>query len=160
MRIGSGAVCMTTSQHNRSVKEWCSKSPEETREIAASLARELVAGDVLALHGELGAGKTCFVQGLAAALRVADVVQSPTYPLINEYRGDTPLFHVDLYRVQDLSEAMMLGLDEYLQGNGITAIEWAERADGLLPEHTWHLYFEPGGTEDKRRIVARKGDMQ
>lgn len=114
-------------------------SPEETWALAAELAAELGAGTVMALHGELGAGKTCFIQGLAAALGIDEPITSPTYTLIGEYEGRLPLHHIDLYRLSGPTEALGLGLEEYFDANGITAIEWAERAEGLLPPDLIHI---------------------
>jgi tRNA threonylcarbamoyladenosine biosynthesis protein TsaE len=96
----------------------------------------------LALHGELGSGKTCFVQGLAEALGVRAFVNSPTFTIINEYKGRLPLHHIDLYRVKSEREADLLGLEEYLEAEGITAIEWPENISSLLPKNTIHIYFE------------------
>ena len=114
-------------------------SPEETWELAAVLADEVGAGTVMALHGDLGAGKTCFIQGFAAALGIDEPITSPTYTLIGEYEGRLPLHHIDLYRLAGPEEALGLGLEEYFDVNGITAIEWAERADGLLPPDMLHI---------------------
>lgn len=114
-------------------------SPEETWALAAKLADELGPGTVMALHGDLGAGKTCFVQGLAAALGIDEPITSPTYTLIGEYEGRLPLHHIDLYRLSGPEEALGLGIEEYFDLGGITAIEWAERADGLLPPDLLHI---------------------
>ncbi len=114
-------------------------SPEETWALAAELADELGPGTVIALHGDLGAGKTCFIQGYAAALGIDDPITSPTYTLIGEYEGRLPLHHIDLYRLSGPEEALGLGLEEYFDANGITAIEWAERAEGLLPPNLLHI---------------------
>lgn len=138
-------------------RRWISKSPEDTFRLAADLARELPRGAVLALHGELGAGKTTLVQGLARALGIDRPVGSPTFTLINEYPGPVPLYHIDLYRIRDSAEALGLGLEEYLNGNGITAIEWAERIPDLLPEETWHVRLEAGAEEDERLITISGG---
>ena len=127
-------------------------SPDETRALAARMAERLQPGDVLALHGDLGAGKTCFIQGLAQALAVDQPVSSPTYTLVNEYRGRLPLYHIDLYRLQTADEALDFGLDEYMDGTGITAIEWAERADQALPERTIHVRLRHGDTEHERLV--------
>ena len=129
-----------------------SHSPEETHRIAADLAASLQAGAVLALHGDLGAGKTCFVQGLARGLGVARAVTSPTYTLVAEHPGRLRLYHIDLYRIRSEQEALNLGIDEYLFGDGVTALEWAERIAGLLPPHTLHIRLAPGAT-DRERIV-------
>ena len=114
-------------------------SPEETWELASELADELGPGTVIALHGDLGAGKTCFIQGYAAALGIDEPITSPTYTLIGEYEGRLPLHHIDLYRLSGPEEALGLGLEEYFDANGITAIEWAERAEGLLPPDMLHI---------------------
>jgi tRNA threonylcarbamoyladenosine biosynthesis protein TsaE len=117
-------------------------SPEETWALAAELANELPPGTVIALHGDLGAGKTCFIQGFAAALGIDEPITSPTYTIIGEYEGRLPLHHIDLYRLSDPEEALGLGLEEYFDANGITAIEWAERAEGLLPPDLLHIRIE------------------
>lgn len=114
-------------------------NPEETWELASELADGLGPGTVIALHGDLGAGKTCFIQGYAAALGIDDPVTSPTYTIIGEYEGRLPLHHIDLYRLSGPEEALGLGLEEYFDVNGITAIEWAERAEGLLPPDLLHI---------------------
>jgi tRNA threonylcarbamoyladenosine biosynthesis protein TsaE len=107
---------------------------------------------VIALHGNLGAGKTCFTQGLAQAAGVKEPVCSPTYTLISEYQGTIPFHHIDLYRLGGPEEAYDLGLDEYLETNGITVIEWAERAAELLPPHTIHIRLQRGEEEAIRTI--------
>ena len=117
-------------------------SPEETWALAAELADGLGPGTVIALHGDLGAGKTCFIQGYAAALGIDEPITSPTYTLIGEYEGRLPLHHIDLYRLSGPEEALGLGLEEYFDANGITAIEWAERAEGLLPPNLLHIQIE------------------
>ena len=132
------------------------RSPAETWRLAAALLPRLPPGAVLALHGELGSGKTCFVQGLAAALGVTQAVTSPTFTLIHEYRGARPLYHVDLYRLPDAGAARDLGLEEYFRGDGLTAVEWAERAAALLPPDTWHLRFEVGAEPDERRSTIEE----
>jgi tRNA threonylcarbamoyladenosine biosynthesis protein TsaE len=134
-----------------------SRSPEETRDLARRLAEQLEDGTVMALHGDLGAGKTCLVQGLAEALGIEDVVNSPTYTIVNELRGKRRLYHIDLYRVSDDLEAMALGLEEYLEPDGITAIEWAERATDSLPADAVHIHIEPGATANERSIRIHRG---
>ncbi len=133
-------------------------SAAETQAVAAALAAEMPPGTVLCLHGDLGAGKTCFVQGLARALGVRRPVGSPTFTLINEYKGAKPLAHIDLYRIRGAGDAYGLGLEDYLfHFGGIVAIEWAERAADLLPETCWHVRLEPGpGGEESRRVTVER----
>lgn len=133
------------------------KSAVETQALAAQLATEMPPGTVLCLHGDLGAGKTCFVQGLARALGVRRPVGSPTFTLINEYKGPKPLAHIDLYRIRGAGDAFGLGLEDYLfHYPGIVAIEWAERVTELLPEECWHVRIELGADEDSRRVTVER----
>lgn len=128
-------------------------NPEETRALAASLAPNLAPGSILALVGNLGAGKTCFVQGLAEGLGMTEPVTSPTYTLIQEYDAvaDGPmLVHCDLYRIGDGAGPQGLGMDDYLfDFDGIVAIEWPERAPGLLPRAAWTITFERSDDPDR-----------
>ena len=135
-------------------------SPEETQDVAAKFVGRLEPGAVVALFGDLGAGKTCWVQGMAAGLDVTQAVSSPTYTLVNEYTGRLPMYHLDLYRIGDSGEALDLGLDDYLFGEGITAIEWAERAEGLLPPDAFHIQFQPGDEAETRTITISREDAK
>jgi tRNA threonylcarbamoyladenosine biosynthesis protein TsaE len=132
--------------------EFHSNSPEETMGWAMTFAHHLSAGSVVALHGDLGAGKTCLVQGLARGLDIQGTVHSPTFTLINEYRGRLPLYHLDLYRLRGEEEAWDIGLENYLPGDGITAIEWADRIERILPADTIHILLEYGEDPDHRII--------
>lgn len=132
--------------------KWISDSPSNTWKIAAEFFQTLKKSAVIALHGNLGAGKTCFTQGLAQAAGVKEPVCSPTYTLISEYQGTVPFYHIDLYRLGGPEEAFDLGLDEYLEADGITVIEWAERAAELLPPNTLHIRIERGANDDQRII--------
>lgn len=128
------------------------RSPGETERAAAELAAKLPVGSVIALYGDLGAGKTCFIRGLAHGLGVARIVHSPTFTLINEYPGRLTLFHMDLYRIRDADEALDFGLDDYIFGSGVCAIEWAEKVEKLLPQQTIRVTLSLGATEDERSI--------
>ncbi len=132
--------------------KWTSNNPSRTWEIAKEFFQTLEIPAVIALHGNLGAGKTCFTQGLALAAGVKEPVCSPTYTLISEYRGTVPFHHIDLYRLGGLEEAYDLGLDEYLETDGITVIEWAERAAELIPTDAIHIRLERGADEMIRNI--------
>ncbi len=130
-----------------------SRSPAQTRRAAADLLAKLPRRATLALHGDLGSGKTCFVQGLAASLGIRRAVTSPTFIVVNEYKGERPLFHVDLYRLESSKEASGVGLEEYTETDGITAVEWAERAADILPPGTIHIRFEATSKPSERRIT-------
>lgn len=129
------------------------RSPAATYRLAAKLVSRFPAKTVLALHGDLGSGKTCFVQGLALALGVQGPVTSPTFTLVHEYQGFRRLVHVDLYRIPSAIDALHLGLEEFFEADGITAIEWAERMASALPAHTIHLEFETLPGRSARRIT-------
>lgn len=134
-----------------------SRSAEATRTLAAGFARDLTAsgrGSVVALIGDLGAGKTCFVQGMAAGLGVSPriPVNSPTYTLLNIYEGTMPLYHFDWYRLESDAALEGLGLDEYLDGDGMCVIEWADKFPHLLPAHTIRVVMTTTGPAE--RLVA------
>lgn len=133
-----------------------SSSPGETRAVGARLGARLKPGAVLALHGGLGAGKTCLVQGLAEGLGIRPParVSSPTFVIINEYPARIPLFHFDLYRLPDGHELIELGWEDYLERGGVIAIEWAERMRDLLPADHLGVTLEVTG-EKTRRITLR-----
>lgn len=136
-------------------RKWETRSAAETQKVAERLAGELPAGAVVCLHGELGAGKTCFVQGLARALGIKRPVGSPSFTLINEYRGRRALAHVDLYRIRGAADAFGLGLEDYLNHfEGVVAIEWAERAKELWPETCWHVWLEAGCGGETHRVIT------
>jgi tRNA threonylcarbamoyladenosine biosynthesis protein TsaE len=124
-----------------------SRSPEETQAIGERLGGRLVAGSVVACTGELGAGKTCFLQGLARGLGVTGDVTSPTFVLVNHYRGRLPVYHLDAYRTGSLTELVDLGLEEMLHGDGVTVIEWADKLLPLLPARTIHVHLSGLGDE-------------
>lgn len=129
-------------------------SVEATWALAARLARELRPGDVICLEGDLGAGKTTFTQGLAAALKVKGRVTSPTFCLVQEHQGEQLLVHMDLYRLNDENDVLSIGWEDYLSRGAILAVEWPERAGSLIPEDAIHIVFTHlEGGEERRRIV-------
>jgi tRNA threonylcarbamoyladenosine biosynthesis protein TsaE len=134
--------------------DFISHSEAQTRRLGARLAPLLLPGDVLALVGDLGSGKTRWVQGVGEGLGVTDPVVSPTFTLVNEYQGRCPVYHIDLYRLASASETATFGLEDYLYGYGITLIEWADRAEHLLPAEylTVELHYLE---ETKRRVILR-----
>lgn len=132
-----------------------SRQPAETAAYAQNLARGLRPGAVLALCGDLGAGKTQFVKGLAAGLGYPGEVTSPTFTLIHEYLGGRlPLYHFDFYRLDSEEEVLRLSLEEYLASNGVCVIEWADKFSNLLPPQTRWLHFSIDG-DSERRIELR-----
>jgi tRNA threonylcarbamoyladenosine biosynthesis protein TsaE len=133
------------------VTELVTKSPSETSDCGARLGELLLPGDFVALTGELGAGKTQFVKGVAAGLNVAssDPVTSPTYALLNIYNGRIPLFHFDLYRLKDETDIAELGFEEYFRGDGACIVEWAERLGELLPKENIIIQFNVDDAEHR-----------
>ena len=120
----------------------------------------LAPGDVVAFRGDLGSGKTCMIQGVCEALQVADYVTSPTFILINEYAGrykgrDLPVYHFDLYRLRGADELEELGAEEYFYGQGVCLVEWAERADGSLPDRCCHVWARARGGLRAENYLAR-----
>jgi tRNA threonylcarbamoyladenosine biosynthesis protein TsaE len=136
------------------IRSLVTTSPDETAAAGVALGERLGPGDVVALTGELGAGKTCFVQGLARGLGVARVATSPTFVLVNEYRGRCPVHHVDVYRSRTLTELLDLGLDEMLGGAGVTVVEWADRCETLLPAHAVRVHIDGVGDEPRHITIT------
>jgi len=138
--------------------EIVTRSASETEAWGESLAARLSAGDVILLFGELGAGKTCLVKGIAAGLGIDPRrVHSPTFIMVNRYDGPLPVNHVDLYRLEEGEDFTDLGLDELFAGNGVTLVEWAERLPDLarpLPRLEVHL-FHAGDDQRRLQLVRR-----
>jgi tRNA threonylcarbamoyladenosine biosynthesis protein TsaE len=130
-----------------------SHAPAETQAIGEALGARLGSGAVVACTGELGAGKTCFLQGLARGLGVTDAVTSPTFVLVNQYRGRLPIYHLDAYRTGSLTELVDLGLEEMLHGDGVTVIEWADKLLPLLPAGTIHVHLAGLGDESREITI-------
>lgn len=130
------------------------RNEEETIAAGAALAAGLNAGDVVALYGDLGSGKTRFVKGLSKGLGVAEHVTSPTFTIVNEHRdGRMPLFHFDCYRLRTPSELDELGFEEYIDGGGVCVVEWAEVIEERLPESRIDVRITPGADEQERIIT-------
>lgn len=129
-----------------------------TRQLGALIARGLQAGDILWLLGELGAGKTTLAQGIAEGLGVQEPVLSPTFTLIREHRGRLPFFHADAYRLQGEQDAADLGLQDYLERQGVLAVEWAEHIADALPPERLEILMEHAGAEQRRVTLTAVGE--
>jgi tRNA threonylcarbamoyladenosine biosynthesis protein TsaE len=138
---------------SRRVTRVCSGAPEQTQAAGEQLGQRLRSGQVVALIGELGAGKTCFVQGVMKGLGVESLVTSPTFVLVNEYRGRVPVHHVDAYRTERMTELLEIGLDEMLAGPGITVIEWGDKLVGLLPADAVMVAIAGLGDEPREIVI-------
>jgi tRNA threonylcarbamoyladenosine biosynthesis protein TsaE len=125
-------------------------SADETRSLGQKIAKQLKPKDILALFGPLGAGKTTLIQGLAEGLEVKDYVTSPTFVLINEYKGRLPLYHIDLYRLESIGQIEDLGIAEYFEKDGVTVIEWADRLGDNLPDDIKSIEIEPLSETQRR----------
>ncbi len=134
-----------------------SKDREETIAFGAKIARRLKRGSVIALKGELGSGKTVFVKGLAKGLGLGDIryVNSPSFIIVKEYKGRIPLYHFDIYRLDKKASLETIGYDEYFYGDGVTAIEWADKIKGVLPKRYIDISIAIKG--EKKREIKVKG---
>ncbi len=160
---------MPLTPNNAESIELVTHSAQETFDIGTRLGALLAPGDTVCLEGDLGSGKTCLTQGIGHGMGVNDVITSPTFVLINEYtpsqRG-ARLYHVDLYRIEHEDDLVTLGLEDYIYGNGITVIEWAERARDYMPRarlwvtltyldpHSRRLRFEATGAHYQEVVRA------
>ncbi len=126
-------------------RSWVTHSPTQTQALGRRLGAALAPGDTLALCGDLGSGKTTLVQGLARALGVRETVTSPTFTLVREYRGRLPIYHVDFFRLDQVEELETIGYDEFVAGQGVTLIEWAQKMRERLPREYVELTFAVTG---------------
>ena len=133
-------------------------SEAETVREGEKLGRSLSQGDVVALHGNLGAGKTAFVRGLAAGLGIRISVSSPTFTIVNEYPGGVPLFHFDMYRLENENELFDIGWDDYLERGGVCAVEWSEKVPGAFSPGAVVVRIENLGGDRRRLEISEEGD--
>lgn len=133
------------------------KTEEETRELGRKVAQSLAAGDVIALAGDLGAGKTALTKAIAEGLGVKEMITSPTFTLVQEYYdGRLPLYHFDVYRIGEPEEMYELGYEEYFFGQGICVVEWADLILDLIPEGSLFIQMDYGQAEDERICRIRR----
>ena len=136
---------------------YITNNPEQTEALGAALAQRLGPGDVVAFYGDLGAGKTAFVRGMARGLGIREPVTSPTYTIVNEYpSGRTPLFHFDLYRLSGPDDLFDIGWEDYLERGGLCAVEWGERVQDAL-EDAVRVTIRMAGGPDRREITVDGG---
>lgn len=139
--------------------EIISESPEETVRIGRALGKLLEPGDVVALIGPLGAGKTCLTRGVAEGMGAdPETVTSPTFVLINEYEGGIPLYHFDAYRLSGAGDMYALGSDEYFSGGGACLVEWADRVEECLPEEHLRVLIEITGQSSRAIRLKARGE--
>lgn len=136
-------------------------SAGETYAAGEALARAAKAGEVYALLGDLGVGKTVFTQGFAKGLNITEAVSSPTFTIIQEYEGRLPFYHFDVYRIADAEEMYEIGFDDYIEGGGVCLIEWANLIAELLPDNITVIRIEKNLEKgfDYRKITVTKGGL-
>jgi tRNA threonylcarbamoyladenosine biosynthesis protein TsaE len=133
------------------------RAPEQTEAVGAALAALLPLGSVAALRGDLATGKTCLVRGMAAALVGQDCVSSPTFTLVNQYGEEKPLYHLDLYRLSGPDEIADLGYEELFDSDGICVVEWAERAEAILPARRVDIFLSHVDTTTRSITIQDRG---
>ena len=140
-----------------------SYSYEGTHKIAGEIANTLNGGEFIAMYGDLGAGKTAFVQGLAKALGINNHITSPTFTIVNEYEGRLPLYHFDVYRISEPDEMYEIGYEEYVYGDGVCVVEWAELIEDLFPEKYYKITIlkdEEKGFDYRKIIFEESGESK
>ena len=133
-----------------------SYSPEQTQLLGSLLGKLAQSGDIFSLTGDLGTGKTCLTQGIAQGLGIKEYAFSPSFVIIREYHGRLPLYHVDFYRLNHIEEIADLGLEEYLYGNGVCVIEWAEKGLQVLPQDNLFITLNYVPAFETQRTICLK----
>ena len=137
--------------------EVVTKGPAETMNLGRKIGALLKANDVLAISGELGAGKTTLIKGLAEELGIREFVSSPSFIIINEYSGRLPFYHVDLYRLEAAHDVEDIALADYFKKGGVCAVEWAEKMGTLLPSKYIRISIEPGEDNERKISISEIG---
>ena len=133
----------------------CTASQKDTVEVGRTLGTLLKGGEVIALNGELGAGKTAFTKGIALGLCIDEYITSPTFALVNEYNGRLPLYHFDVYRINDEDELVEIGFEDYIYSNGVSVVEWSSLTPNIIPRDKISVSIEKvSGDMDKRCICV------
>ena len=141
------------------MQKFITNSADETTELGRKLGQSLKGGTVVAFFGGLGMGKTAFTRGLAKALCVKEEVSSPTFAIVNDYGGNPPLYHFDMYRVETWDDLYASGFFDFYEAGGILAVEWSENIENALPENTIRVNIERG-EHDNQRIITIDGGVQ
>jgi tRNA threonylcarbamoyladenosine biosynthesis protein TsaE len=138
--------------------EIISPTPRKTEQVGSLLGEMLMSGDVIALTGELGTGKTTLVKGIARGMGIEDgEVASPSFTLVNEYTGPVPLFHVDLYRLEDEKELLGIDYEEYLKKEGVVVVEWADKIPQAVPQESLWITLRYRGVERREIVLLARG---
>ncbi len=132
-----------------------SSSREETLKVGEAIGKKLKKGDIISLTGPLGAGKTVIIKGIAKSLNIEEEITSPSFTIISQYNGRLKLYHIDLYRIDNILEIEDLGFEEILYSDGVTAIEWGEKAESLLPDETIKISINIGQNQTREIILNR-----
>ena len=133
------------------MNEFLSKSVEDTEKFAEEFSKSLTGSEIIAMYGDLGAGKTSFTKGLAKGLEVEQTVTSPTFAIVNEYSGNYPLYHFDMYRIENWDDLESIGFFDYIN-TGIIIIEWSENIEGALPSGVIRVYIDKTDNDNERLI--------
>lgn len=141
------------------MQKFITNSAEETTELGKKLGSALKGGTVVAFFGGLGMGKTAFTRGLAQALCVKEEVSSPTFAIVNDYGGNPPLYHFDMYRVETWDDLYSSGFFDFYEAGGILAVEWSENIENALPDNTIRVEIQRG-EHDNQRIITIDGGVQ
>jgi tRNA threonylcarbamoyladenosine biosynthesis protein TsaE len=151
---------MTSNMAVRRKKQYqvLSSSSRKTQLLGYQLGKQAQAGDIYLLTGNLGAGKTCLTQGIARGLDIEKYAHSPSFILMREYHGRLSLYHMDLYRLDNVDEIMDLGLDDYIEGNGLCVIEWADRGIAVLPQNHLMIKLEYISQRQRKIMLEPHGD--
>lgn len=139
------------------MQKFVTNNAEETIELGRRLAEKLARGTVVAFFGGLGMGKTAFTRGMAKALCVKEEVSSPTFAIVNDYGGNPPLYHFDMYRVESWDDLYSSGFFDFYEAGGILAVEWSENIENALPENTVRVEFQRGESDNQRIITIDGG---
>jgi tRNA threonylcarbamoyladenosine biosynthesis protein TsaE len=134
------------------------ENAEETKALGERLSHRLSPGDLVAMFGDLGSGKTTLVQGICRGLGVSGVVNSPSFTIVNEYRGRVPVYHLDCYRLAGVEDLLGLGYEEYFFGDGVCLIEWAEKAGDLLPGRRIDVLLKREGAQRRKITISVMDD--